>query len=177
MGKATTKQGKGITALTSKKSSRDQIDASPGKTTSRTRGMAISKKSLLTRSWSLSTCNTVPKAVTTHSSRVKNVATASKVGLNDGVGEALAAGQKSHSRKVSKSKVVGYKSLGATPRFPPPISRKMGVDRVDITAGCIIQKPAQFLQQDTSTPIHLLGSSGPGEHGKAAPKSVQQNQV
>ena len=30
------------------------------------------------------------------------------------------------------------------------------------------------MQQDTSTPIHLLGSSGPGHHGKATPKLVQQ---
>ena len=138
MGKATTKQGKGITALTSKKSSQNQVDASPGKTTSRTQRVAISKKSLLTRSQSLSTCNTVPKAVTTHSSSVKNVATASKVGLNDGVGEAPAAGWRSCSRKVSKSKVVGHKSLDTTLRFPPPISRKIGVDKVDITAGCTI---------------------------------------
>ena len=27
------------------------------------------------------------------------------------------------------------------------------------------------------TPIHLLGSSSPGDHGKAAPKLVQQTQV
>ena len=104
----------------------------------------------------------MPKAVTTHSSRAKNMAAASKVGSNDGVGEAPAVGQRSHSRKVSKIKVVGCKSLGATLRFPPPISRKMGTDKVDITAGPTIQKPAQFLQQDTSTPVHLLGSSGPG---------------
>ena len=53
----------------------------------------------------------------------------------------------------------------------------MGVDKVDITAGCIIRKPAQFLQQDTSTLVHLLGSSDPGDHGKAAPKLVQQKWV
>ena len=36
---------------------------------------------------------------------------------------------------------------------------------------------AWFLQQNTSTPIHLLGSSGPGECGKAAPKLVPQKWV
>ena len=105
------------------------------------------------------------------------MAAASKVGLNDGVGKALAAGQRSCSRKVSKSKVVGHKSLGTTPRFLLPISRKMGVDKVDITVGYTIQKPVQFLQQDTSTPIHLLASSGSGDHGKAAPNLVQQKWV
>ena len=102
MGKVTTKQGKDITALTSKKSSRNQADTSPGKTTSRTREVAISKKSLVTHSRSLSTCNTVPKAIITQSSSVKNVATTSKVGSNDGAGEAPTAGQRSRSRKVSK---------------------------------------------------------------------------
>ena len=53
----------------------------------------------------------------------------------------------------------------------------MGVDKVDITVGHIIQKPAQFLQQDTSTPVHLLGSSGPGDHEQAVPKLVWQKQV
>ena len=100
------------------------------------------------------------------------MAITSKVGLNDGVGEAPAAGQKSRSRKISKSKVVGRKSLGSTQRFPPPISKKMGADKVDIIAGHIIWKPAQLLQQDTSTPVHLLGSSGPGDCGKAAQKLV-----
>ena len=126
MGKATTKRGKGITALTSKKSSWNQVDASPGKTTSRTPGVAICKKSLVTHSRSLSACNTVPKAVITRSSSVKNVAATSKIGLNDGVGEALAAGWRFCSRKVSKSKVVGSKSLGSTPRFPPPHFKENG---------------------------------------------------
>ena len=105
------------------------------------------------------------------------MAATSKVGSNAGVGEALAASQRFHSRKVSNSKVVGCKSLGSTMRFPPPISKKMGGDNMDTTVGYTIQKSAWFLQQDTSTPIHLLGSSGPGDRGKAAPKSVQQKWV
>ena len=105
------------------------------------------------------------------------MAAASEVGLQSGDEEALVAGQRSCSRKVSKSKVVGHKSLGSTLKFPPPISRKMEGNKVDTTTRCTIQKPAHFLQQDTSTPIHLLGSSGPGDHGKAAPKSVQQKWV
>ena len=40
-----------------------------------------------------------------------------------------------------------------------------------------IRKPAHFSQQDSLTPIHLLGSSGPGDHGKAASKAVQQKWV
>ena len=44
-------------------------------------------------------------------------------------------------------------------------------------AGHIIWKPAQFLQQDTLTPVHLLGSSGPGVCGQAAPKLVWQKWV
>ena len=102
------------------------------------------------------------------------MATASTVSSNDGAGEALAAGQRSHSRKVSKSKVMGCKSLGCTLKFPSPISKQMGVDQVDRTAGCFIQTPAWFLQQDTSTPVHLLGSSGPGDHGQAALKLLWQ---
>ena len=105
---------------------------------------------------------------------MKSVATASKVGSKSGDGEALAAGRISHSRKVSKSKAVGCKSLGSTPKFPPPISRKMGAgDKVDSTMRHTIRKPAGFLQQETSTPIQLLGSSGPADCGKAAPKYVQ----
>ena len=165
MGKVTSKQGKGITALTSKNSSWKQVDVSPG------------KKSLVTHSRSLSTCNTVPKAIITWSSSVKDVAAASEVGSNDGAGEAPATGQRSCSRKVSKSKVVGCKSLGSTLRFPPPHFQEKGADQVDITTGCIIQKPAWFLQQDTSTPVHLLGSSGPWDCGQAAPKLVQQKWV
>ena len=119
----------------------------------------------------------MPNSIKTHSS-VKKVAAASEVGSQSGDGEALVAGQRSHSRKVSKSKVVGHKSLGSTPRFPPPISRKIGGgDKVGTTTRHTIWKPAHILQQDTSTPIHLLGSSGPGDHGKAAPKLVQQKQV
>ena len=86
--------------------------------------MAISKKSPIT--CSLSTHSNVPKSIKTHSSGVKGVAAASEVGSQSGDGEAPAAGQRPHSRKVSKSKVVGQKSLGSTPRFPPPISKKMG---------------------------------------------------
>ena len=105
------------------------------------------------------------------------MAAASEVGSQSGDGEAPVAGQRSHSRKVSKSKVVGQKSFGSTPRFPPSISRKMvGGDKVGTTTGCIIQKPTHF-SQETSTAIHLLGSSGPGDHGKTAPKSVQQKWV
>ena len=92
---------------------------------------------------------------------------ASEVGSQSGDGEALVAGWRSHSGKVSKSKVVD-----STLRFPPPISRKMRGDKVDTTTGCTIQKPVWFLQQDMSTPIHLLGSTGPGDHEKATPKSV-----
>ena len=170
MVKPTTKWGKGTTALPPSKSSWNLVDASTGKTTPRTRGAAISKKS------PISTHSNMPKSIKTHSSSVKCVAAASEVGSQSGDGEVLAAGQRSCSRKVSKSKVVGQKSLGSTLRFPPPISRKMRGDKVG-TTGCTILKPAHFLQQETSTPIHLLGSSGPGDHGKAAPKLVQQKWV
>ena len=77
-------------------------------------------------SQSLSTNNQVPKTIKTHSSSVKSMATTSKVGSKSGDGEALTAGQVSHSRKVSKSKVVGHKSLGSTPKSPPPISKRNG---------------------------------------------------
>ena len=122
----------------------------------------------------------MPKTIKIHSSSVKSVAAASEVGLKSGDGEALTAGQISHSRKVSISKVVGHKSLGSTPRFPPPISKKMGVGgggKVDTTMKHTIRKPACFSQQDSLTPIHLLGSSGPGDCGKAAPIAVQQKWV
>ena len=126
MVKPTTKQGKGITALPPSKSSWNLVDALTGKTNPRTQGAAISKKSPVTHSRSLSSHSTVPKSIKTHSSSVKSVAAASEVGSQSGDGEAPAAGQRSCSRKVSKSKVVGHKSLGSTPRFPPNISRKMG---------------------------------------------------
>ena len=126
MVKPATKQGKGTIALLPRKSSWNPFDTLTGKTNSRTQGAAISKKSPLTCSWSLSTHNTVLKSIKPHSSSVKSVAAASEVGSQSGDGEALAAGWISHSRKVSKSKVVGHKSLGSTPRFIPPISRKMG---------------------------------------------------
>ena len=41
----------------------------------------------------------------------------------------------------------------------------------------VIRKPAHFSQQDKPIPDHLLGSSGPGDHGKVAPISVQQKWV
>ena len=72
------------------------------------------KKSPYLHSRSFSTDTNVPKSIKTRSSTVKNVATASKVGLISGAGDALAAGQMSHSRKVSKSKVMSHKSLGST---------------------------------------------------------------
>ena len=176
MVKPATKQGKGTTALPPKKSSQNPADALIGKTNPRTQGAAIRKISPITCSWSLSTHNSVPKSIKTHSSSVKIVAAASEVDLQSGDGEAPVAGWRSHSIKVSKSKVVGHRSLGSTPRFPPPISRKMGGDKADTTR-CTIRKLAHFSQQDTSTPIHLLGSSFPGVHGKAAPKLVQQKRV
>ena len=134
MVKPTTKQGKGATALPPSKSSQNLVDASTGKCTPRTQGVTISKISPTTHSQSLSTHSNVPKSIKTCSSSVKGVAAASEVGSQsedgDGDGEALAAGQRSHSRKVSKSKVVGQNSLGATPRFPPPVSRKIGGSRL-----------------------------------------------
>ena len=54
------------------------------------------------------------------------MAATSKVGVHAGVGEAPVVSQISHSRKVSKSKVMGCKSSGSTPRFPPPITKNMG---------------------------------------------------
>ena len=50
----------------------------------------------------------------------------------------------------------------------------MGQGKVDTTRHTI-RKLAHFSQQDSSTPIHLLGSSGPGDHGEAALKAVQQS--
>ena len=123
---------------------------------------------------SLSTDTNVAKLIKTRSSSVKHMAAASEVGSNSGAGDAPAAGQMSRSRKVSKSKVIGCKSLGSMPRFQPPISKKIGGGQVDSTVCRTIRKPARFAQQDTSTPIHLLGRSGLGNHGMATPKSVQQ---
>ena len=102
------------------------------------------------------------------------MATAPKVGVHSGAGEAPVASQISHSRKVSRSKVVDHRSLGSTPRFPHPITKNRGGDKMDKTATQIIRKPALFSQQDKSIPDHLLGSSGPGDHGKAASILVQQ---
>ena len=87
--------------------------------------MVISKKFPITCSQSLSTDANVPKTIKTRSSGVKSMAAAFEVGSNSGAGDALVAGQVCHSRKVSKSEVVGHKSLGSVPRFPPPIPRKM----------------------------------------------------
>ena len=112
----------------------------------------------------------MPKSIKTHSSSVKSVAAASEVGLQSGDGEAPVAGWRSHSRKVSKSKVVGHRSIGFTPRFPLRISRKMEGTKLIQQQDTPSENLAHSLQQDTSTPIHLLGSSGPGDHGKAAPK-------
>ena len=53
MVKPTTKWGKGITALTPKKSSQNKVDASTGKTKPTTRGAAIIKNSPTTHSRSL----------------------------------------------------------------------------------------------------------------------------
>ena len=102
MVKPTTKWEKGTTAFLPRKSSQNLIDALTGKTNSRTQRAAISNKSPVTCSWSLSTHNTVPKSIKTHSSSDKSVAAASEVGSQSGDGEALVAGQRYHSRKVSK---------------------------------------------------------------------------
>ena len=118
MVKPAIKQRKGTTALPHKKSSWNPVDALTGKTNPRTH-------SQFTHSQSLSTDNSVLKTIKTQSSSVKSVAIASKIGSQSGDGEAPAPGQISHSRKVSKSKVVSHRSLGSTPRFPPPISRNL----------------------------------------------------
>ena len=123
MGKPSAKGRKGTPTLPSKKSSWNLVDASTGKTIPTTRGVAISKKSTSTHSQSLSTNNWVPKNIKTCSSSVKSVAATSEVSLKSGDGEALTDGQISHSRKVSKSKVVGHKSLGFTSRSAAPISK------------------------------------------------------
>ena len=151
MVKPATMWGKGTTALLPQKSSQNLVDALPGKTNSRTQGAAISKKSPVTHCRALNTHNTVPKSIKTHSSSVKSVAAASEVGSQSGDGDTPVAGQRSHSGKVSKSKVVGCKSLGSTLRFPPPISWKMGGEKVDTTTGHTIQKPACFSQQDINS--------------------------
>ena len=88
------------------------------------------KKSLITCSRSLSTDTNMQESMKTRSSSVKHMATASEVGSNSGNGDALVVGWMSCSRKVSKSKVMGYKSLGSTPRFPPSISKKTGGNRL-----------------------------------------------
>ena len=126
MRKPSAKDRKGTPTLPSRKSSQNPVDTSIGKTISTTQGVAIRKKSTIMCSWSLSTNNQVSKTIKTCSSSVKSVAATSEVGSKSGDGEALIAGGISHCRKVSKSKVVGYKSLGSTPRFPPPISKEMG---------------------------------------------------
>ena len=131
MVKPTTKWGKGITTLIPKKSSQNKVDASTGKTKPTRQGVAISKKSPTTHSRSLSTHSNVQTSIKTHSSSLKVMAATSKVGVHTGAGEAPATSQTSHSRKVSKSKVVGHKSLGSTPRFPPSITKNMGVDKMD----------------------------------------------
>ena len=92
MVKPTIKWGKGTTALPPKKSSWNLVDGLVDKTNPRTQGVAISKKSLITCSQSLSTHNSVPKTIKTHSSSVKSVATAFEVGLQSGDGDAPAAG-------------------------------------------------------------------------------------
>ena len=126
MVKSSTKHGKGTTDLSTAETSQKLVGASTGKTIPTTQGVAISKKSPVTHSQSLSTDANVPKAIKTRSSSPKNVAAASQVGSDSGAGDALVAGQLSHSRWVSRTKVVGHKSLGSTPRFLPPISKKMG---------------------------------------------------
>ena len=155
MVKPAAKRGKGTTALPQKKSSQNPVDALRGKTNLTTRGAAISKKSPITCSQSLSMHNRVPKTIKTYSSSVKSVAAASEVGLQSGDGEPLAGGQISRSRKVSKSKVVGHRSLGSSLRFPPPISRKIGGDKVDSTTGCTIRKLTCFCAARHCTYIHL----------------------
>ena len=130
-----------------------------------------------THSRYLSTNNWVSKTIKTGSNSVKSMAATSKVGLKSGDGEAPTAGQLSCSRKGSKSKVVGHKSIGSTPRFPPQIFKKMGGGEVNTTTRCTIRKPAHFSQQESSIPIHLLGSSGLVDCGKVAPISVQQKRI
>ena len=87
------------------------------------------------------------------------MAASSEVGVHAGAGKAPAASWISHSRKVSKLKVVGHKSLGSTLRFPPPITKNMGGYKMDKTVTQIIRKLAYCSQQDKSIPNHLLGSS------------------
>ena len=177
MEKPSAKGRKGTPTLSSKKSSWSLVDASTGKTIPRTQGVAIGKNSNITYSQSLSTHNNVPKTIKTHSSSVKHVAIASKVGSKSGDGVASMTNWISHSRKISKAKVVGCKFLDSTPRFPPLSPRRQWGGKVDTMEKQTIRKPARFSQQDSSIPDQLLGSSGPGDHGKAAPKVVQQKQV
>ena len=65
MVKPATKHGKGTTALPPppKKSSQNLVDALTGKTNPRTQGVAISKKSPIMQSQSLSTDASMPKTI------------------------------------------------------------------------------------------------------------------
>ena len=96
----------------------------------------------------------------------------SEVGVHAGPGEALIASWISHSRKVSKSKVVGHKSLDF--HFPLPRiweGTKWTKQQLGLSGNWHV------FHSRMSIPNHLLGSSGPGDHGKAAPMSVQQKRV
>ena len=99
MVKFVTKHKRCTPALPTSKSSQNSVDTLKGKTNPRTRGVAITKKSPITHSRSLSTDTNVPKSIKTRSSSVKNVATASEVGSSSGAGDASAAGWMSRSRK------------------------------------------------------------------------------
>ena len=96
--KPSTKCGKGTTALPTRKSSQNLVDASKGKTNPRTQGAAINKKSPIMHSWSLSTDTPVPKASQTRSSSIKDMAIASKAGSNSGAGDTPVTGWISHFR-------------------------------------------------------------------------------
>ena len=74
--------------------------------------------------------------------------------------------------------MTSHKSAGTVAQLPPaPVSKKTGVASAVPASPHVIQKPAHFSEDNLPVSIHLLGSSGPGDCGHSAPKSVLQKHV
>ena len=162
-----------------KKISQKLVTASTGKTNQKLQEAAIVKTQtqIITHSRSHSLAKASKYSVSTRSSSAHKMAASSEVSGNARTGNMPVASRSPHSKSRSGKKVTSYKSAGTVAHFPSPVTKQTGVDSSSAAASCTIWKPAHFCEVDKQVPDHLLGSSGPGDHGHSVPQDVLHRHV
>ena len=174
MGKPSSKCGTGKTACSTKKSSQKSVMASAGKTKQKPQGATIngSKTQTITHSRSLRMAKAGSNSMSTRSSSLKSMAVPAEVSGETLSGSMPVASWSPHPRARSNRKVTSCKSTGTVACYPPSVSKKGEAGPATSVSSRTIKKPACFQQQSEQLLDHVLGSSGPGDHGHSAPLEV-----